>query len=164
MRGLPSKYAKMGFAKGWREYRKVHKGRTTKRNVLGVKRMAKRKRRYTRKRSYRRRKDKRISLIGTAGAVGSIFVPRRAEQKSMGSWLKEWVTGERQFNPADMEHFLGDTVGQYTGFDWRSGQPTFSIPWATVTIIATGIAAKVANKYGGKYLKNLPIVGKYVKF
>ena len=173
-RGLPSKYAKMGFAKGWKEYRKEHpkgkvyKRRTTTRKVVRVRvrKMAKRIRRRVRRYRARprRKKDRRLSIIGTAGAVGSVFVPRRAEQMSMGAWLKQWTTGERQFQAEDVEHFVADTVGQYTGFDWRAGQPMFSVPWATVTIVASGIAAKIANKFGGKYLKNVPIVGKYVKF
>jgi len=46
-RGLPKKYAKMGFVEGWKAYkasktkRKLNKRRTTKTKVLGVKRMAK---------------------------------------------------------------------------------------------------------------------------
>jgi len=120
------------------------------------------------RKSYRKKKrrtrDRRISLIGTAGAVGSIFIPRRPEQASMGQWFKEWALQEREFKPDDMNDFLADTVGQYTGFDWRKDQPQWSIPWATVAIVASGFAAKIANKYGGKYLKNLPMVGKYIKF
>jgi len=73
------------------------------------------------------------------------------------------MKGERPIGQGeDMTHFVADTVAQYTGYDFRDG--SFGIPMATVTIVASGIAAKIANKFGGKYLKNVPFVGKYVKF
>lgn len=165
-KGLPKDIVKRyGISKkAWEVYRnrykKVYKGGKAKTRV--VKKLAKR-RSYKRKARRRRRKDKRISLIGTAGTVGSVFIPRTPQQMSMGSWLYQWMTGQRQFRTEDMEHFLGDTVGQYTGFDWRQGQPQWSIPWATVAIIASGIASKIAGKYGNKYMKNIPLIGKYVK-
>ena len=142
----------------FRASKKAGKSKTSKKKV---KKTAKRKS-YRKKK--RRRKDRRISLIGTAGAVGSMFVPRTPDAMSMGQWLKEWLTQEREFKPEDMNDFLADTVGQYTGFDWRENKARWSVPWATVTIIATGFAARIANKYGGKYLKNLPLVGKHIKF
>jgi len=143
-------------------YKKVYKGGTSKAKT--VKSMA-RKRRYVRKRSYRRKKDKRISLIGTAGAIGSIFIPRgHKDAWSMGKWLVDWATGVREVHPDYMNAFLADTVGQYTGFDWREDQPRWAIPWATVAIIASGFAAKIANKFGGQYLSKTPLIGKYIKF
>ena len=144
----------------FRASKKAGKSRTSKKKV---KKVARRIRRYRAKRR-KRKKDKRISMIGTAGAVGSVFVPRRPEQASMGQWLKEWMTQERAFDTKDVNDFLADTVGQYTGFDWRKDQPQWSVPWATVAIVASAFAAKIANKYGGKYLKNLPLVGKHIKF
>ena len=169
-KGLPKNIiSKYGITKkAWQvfrskhPYKKTYKGGTSK--VKTVKKTMARKRRYIRKRGYRRKKDKRISLIGTAGAIGSIFVPRDG-QMSMGQWLMEWANGTRQFGQGeDINHFLADTVGQYTGFDWREGAVKWKIPWATVTIMTTGIASKVANKFGGRYLRNVPLIGKYVKF
>ena len=162
--GLPKSYIKKyGISKqAWREFRKAKKGRKSS-SKKKVKKVARRRRgRYRAKR--RRRRDKRISLIGTAGAVGSVFIPRRPEQASMGQWLKEWAMQERPFDTKEVNDFLADTVGQYTGFDWRKDQPQWSIPWATVAIVASAFAARIANKYGGKYLKNVPFVGKYIKF
>ena len=52
-KGLPKKYAKMGFKKGWREYRKI-RANPVKRKSRGVK-MARRRRSYTRARKYVRR-------------------------------------------------------------------------------------------------------------
>jgi len=171
-KGLPKSIIKQyGISKkAWEVYRSRKKGKrykgvaaSSRQRKKTMVRPKRRTRRYVRK-GTRRRKDKRVSLIGTAGAVGSVFVPRTPSQMSMGSWLMQWMKGERAFCTEDVEHFLGDTVGQYTGFDWREGQAQWSIPWATVTLIASGIASKVANKYGSKYLKNVPVIGKYVKF
>jgi hypothetical protein len=67
MAGLPKKYAKMGFARGWREYKKVrNKGRRK-----GKVKMAKRKTRrtYTRRAAPRRKKRSTLSYNRAAKIV-----------------------------------------------------------------------------------------------
>ena len=51
-KGLPKKYAKMGFKKGWREYKKSKRGGSTKRRTST-------RTKSTRKRTYRRKSSMR---------------------------------------------------------------------------------------------------------
>lgn len=63
-KGLPKKYAKMGFKKGWREYKKAKRGRGRRKTT----------KKSTRKRTYRRKNSMRLgnkAIIGglAAGAI-----------------------------------------------------------------------------------------------
>ena len=157
-RGLPASYIKKyGVSKrAWSEYRKVHKRGTTKRKVRRVKTVAKR--RYVRRRVTRRRRPKRkISIIGSIGAVGSVFAPAEG-RTSMGEWIRQWLSGERPIGQGeDMMHFANDTLAQYTGIDTRQNFPRFSIPWGLVTIVATQLGSRLIAKTGAnKVFNNLP--------
>jgi hypothetical protein len=107
------------------------------------------------------RKDRRLSIIGTTGLIGSMFAPA-AGRMSAG----EWFTTGKIFNPQgkDLYDFANDLLAQYTGIDTREGWPRFSIPWGLVTVVASQLGAKAVQKFGGKALNNIPIVGKYVKW
>jgi hypothetical protein len=64
-KGLPKKYAKMGFKKGWREYKKSKRGRGRRKTST---------RKNTRKRTYRRKNNMKLgnkAIIGgiAAGAI-----------------------------------------------------------------------------------------------
>jgi len=164
-KGLPkSIIKKYGISKkAWEVYR----GSKKKRKVNKSRRTSKSRRKtLVRRRSYRRkprrrRTQKRISLIGTAGAIGSVFVPQgRSGAWSMGRWLEKWAKSGK-IPSQDVQPMLYDTMGQYIGYHPTQG---WGIPWATVTIIGAGIASKIANKYGGQYLRNLPWIGKYIRF
>lgn len=66
-KGLPKKYAKMGFAKGWRAYKKSKKVKNPKRQVRT---MAKRKRRVSRPINKRSNKSSRGFTIPTWAYYG----------------------------------------------------------------------------------------------
>ena len=92
-KGLPKKYAKMGFAKGWKEYKKSKKRnrskslstKTTKKNT-----MAKKKKTYRRRGSSKKFTDLLIGGIGAAavssmipgGALGKLAVGYFGHKKS----------------------------------------------------------------------------------
>jgi hypothetical protein len=121
-------------------------------------------RRLARARKYfHRKRDKRISIIGTAGAVGSLFVGDSAGHKSLGAWAMDFATGKIPMTDIGnkAQYILSDTMAQYTGYSYIDGK--WSIPMGTVTLIASSIAASIAGKFGNKYIKNLPFIGKYVK-
>ena len=160
-KGLPkSIIKKYGVTKrAWEVYRglkrKVNKATTT------VKSRGKPKMRRVRRKARRRRPKRKLSIIGTTGAIGSLFVPQgRPGAMSMGQWILEWVTKKRQFRTEDVQAMLYDGVAQYTGYHPKMG---WGIPWATVTLIGSGIAAKVANRFAGRYVSDIPFVGKYIK-
>jgi hypothetical protein len=81
-KGLPKKYAKMGFKKGWAAYKRSKRGR--KRKSPARKKTYRRKRAYTapkrrRKTMARRRKKggsrRRSIRIGTALTIGTVALP-----------------------------------------------------------------------------------------
>lgn len=61
MAGLPKKYAKMGFKRGWREYKKIH----------GSKKRASPKKSASRKKSYSKPKGGRKNMA--KGGIGGLF-------------------------------------------------------------------------------------------
>ena len=74
MAGLPKKYAKMGFKKGWAAYKKSKRATTTKRKSTKRKTAPKTRRRSTvaRKKQNKRRGKKtfRISILGDVAPLG----------------------------------------------------------------------------------------------
>lgn len=98
MAGLPKKYAKMGFKKGWREYRKVHKKKGTKRKTASPRSSKKRnpKRRTTKRKTQRRRSNpggKKVSTrkkntqgdMNMGHAAGGPAIQRFLEAMESGS-------------------------------------------------------------------------------
>lgn len=73
MAGLPKKYAKMGFKKGWLAFKRRRKGRITKRKTGGLKTMARRRYGGIRRRYKRFAKRKAIGGI-SFGSVTKILV------------------------------------------------------------------------------------------
>jgi hypothetical protein len=93
-KGLPSKYAKMGFAKGWREYKKSKNLKSSKGDDMTRKRRRSRapaRRRYSRRRSRNTKKifgiPKTWVLLG-AGGIGIyyLFLNRNGANNSEGFW------------------------------------------------------------------------------
>ena len=74
MAGLPKKYAKMGFKKGWAAYKKAKRKSSTTRRKPTKRKTAPKRRRSTvarRKRSYsRRKKYTNISILGDIAPLG----------------------------------------------------------------------------------------------
>jgi len=168
-KGLPkSIIAKYGISKkAWDIYRglkrKVNKPRRHSKST--VKNMAKRKRRFRRARPYhRRRRDHRLSILGTASAVGSIFAygSNNPGHRGLGLDLMEYMTGRREATPDKITWTLADTVEQYVGYNYKANR--WSIPLGTVVLVGGAIASKIAGKYGNRYLSGIPFIGKYVKF
>lgn len=114
-------------------------------------------------RRFRRRggKDRRFSIIGTIGAVGSLFVPRDSSHRSLGQWIMDFASGREKDVAGKMEYILSDTLAQYVGYSFKDG--SWGVPMATVTLIGSGIAASVAGRFGNKHIKKLPVVGRYIK-
>jgi len=82
---LPKKYARMGFKKGWREYRKANKKGRIRHSSPKVKTMAKRKRRTYRKKS---KQTSGLNLGGLAKpltAIGYGFVRDKVSDMIAGS-------------------------------------------------------------------------------
>jgi len=141
--------------KAWAVFRGRHR-------KSGVKTMAKR-RSYRPWRRLRRRgkRDRRMSIIGTAGAIGSIFVPRDSGHMSLGQWILRFARGEETDLGAKADYILSDTIAQYIGYNFKDG--TWGIPMATVVLAGSGFAASVAGKFGNKYISRVPYVGNYIK-
>ena len=168
-KGLPKNIiAKYGISKkAWDIYRglkrKVNKPRRHSKST--VKNMAKRKRRFRRARPYhRRRRDHRLSILGTASVVGSIFTggSNNPNRRSLGMDLMEYANGQRKATADNITWTLADTVEQYVGYNYKANR--WSIPFGTVVLIAGAVASKVAGKYGNRYLSGIPLIGKHIKF
>jgi len=110
----------------------------------------------------RRHKDRRISIIGTTGAVDSIFAGA-SNHKSLGSWAVDFATGKESMSDFGNKapYILSDTIAQYTGYSFIDG--TWNIPMGTLVLIGSSIAAGIAGRFGNKYISRLPFVGKYIK-
>jgi hypothetical protein len=112
----------------------------------------------------RRHKDRRISVIGTVGAVGSTFAPRVGSTMGIGQWVLNTLLGKSP-NLTEQDGFyngVSDMIAQYVGYDPRFGN--WGIPSGTITLIGSAIAAKIANKFGKGTIERLPWIGKYVKW
>jgi Protein of unknown function (DUF2956). len=79
-KGLPSKFAKMGFAKGWREYKKSKKSKSSGDDMARKRRRSRAapaRRRYSRRRSRNTKKifgiPKNWILLG-AGGIGIYYL------------------------------------------------------------------------------------------
>jgi hypothetical protein len=130
--------------------------------------MASKKRKHKRhtKRFGRRRghRDKRIPIIATVGGIGSIFAPRTSGQMSLGAWVVNTLQGGHPSltDPNGPLNMAADTVAQYLGYDFRNG--SWGIPTASVVLVGSGLASKLVNRFAGNTFKNIPIVGKYIKW
>lgn len=109
---------------------------------------------------FHRRRDRRFSIIGTTGAIGSIFAGA-TNHKSLGSWVVDFATGKETDFANKAPYMLSDTIAQFTGYSYMDG--TWNIPVGTVVLIGSSIAASIAGRFGNKYLRNIPMLGRYVK-
>ena len=116
--------------------------------------------RHWRPRFRTHKKDKRFSIIGTSGAVGSLFAGA-ANHKSIGSWIVDFAQGRETDIGNKAPYMMSDLIAQYTGYSYMDG--TWNIPTGTLVLVGSSIAAGVAGRFGNKYLKNIPLIGKYVK-
>jgi len=122
-----------------------------------------RRRRLSFRGRFRRRggKDRRFSIIGTIGAVGSLFVSRDTTHRSLGQWTMDFATKKEELNADKIQYALSDGIAQYTGYCFKDG--SWGIPTATVVLVASGMAASIAGRFGNKHLKKIPMIGRYVK-
>ena len=172
-RGLPAKYARMGFAKGWKAYRKdypykkslytvgaykkTYKGRTTKRKVVGVKKVA-RKRRYSRKK-YRRKKPK--IPLETMVALGAIpFTPAK------NGWATPLACAQDRHWEGIGENLKQGFLGINTdgSFDLFSTLNPFDMNSARYTkmLIMSGVISKFRKKLVRIPFDKVPLIGKYI--
>lgn len=164
-RGLPSKYAKMGFSKGWKAYKKtkVNKGRTTKRKVVGgKKKMAKRRRRrYTSKR--RRRYSPKIPM---EVAVAGISIPFTPAESGWNSPLDYAMNKDFEGLAASLRSgFLGMKGGRTsTGIDFFGLLNPFDMDTARYTkmLIAAGVVSRIRKTFIRIPFKKVPFIGKYI--
>jgi len=87
--GLPKKYAKMGFKRGWKAYKASKRRTTSTRRRTPVKRTYRRKRPMARRRSYRRTARRAYTARGGMkpildGVIGGIAA--EAGQKFIGGY------------------------------------------------------------------------------
>lgn len=95
-KGLPKKYAKMGFKKGWAAYKRANNSRSTTRSRPTMARRRTRARRYVTRRArsgYRRRKgllsgNTGNMIIGAGAGFTSPYIPR-----VLGIWTLPVVFG-----------------------------------------------------------------------
>lgn len=147
-RGLPKKYAKMGFAKGWKAYKakrknpykKVYKGRTTSKST-GKRKMARR--RYKKR---RKRKTRTIPLAPIIGFFGPLLGAKYGG-KGIIDHIKE----------GDFTNAAKDACVLTTGFDPVWG--TFNIQRAEALkgLLIGILVHKVAGYLGAnRVFSNLP--------
>jgi len=144
MPGLPRKYAKMGFKKGWKAFRKAHPKRgakastKTKRNVKKVAR----RRSYSRKR--RRRAKKTIPILPIAGLAAGLWEP-----------VSNMVADP---SPENIHTSLNHIVASYSGFNVIEGEfQPMMLYKGLMPLVAGLIAHKVAGAMGAnKIFANLP--------
>ena len=74
-KGLPKKYAKMGFAKGWKAYKRSRSGSTTNKRKMAKTKTRYRYRTTTPKRRSRRSAGKNLQNLLIGGAVAGIAAP-----------------------------------------------------------------------------------------
>lgn len=171
MAGLPKSYIKKyGITKkAWREYRKANKPRsTTKKLTRKVKKVAKRKRSYSRKRK-RRTKDKRVPLLTTIPVVYNALVEPLVGNEGMGysGAIRAYQNTNDVFKAG--KEYIKLLLGNFTGFDIDTGQWGGIFGWKSMlktygSMLAGYAGSKVATKLGAnRALKNVPIIGKYIK-
>jgi len=166
MRGLPKKYAKMGFKEGWKAYkaskagRKVNKRRTTKRKVVGVKSMVKRRYRRRVARRYRARPKKRRIPLETAVALVAVpFTPAWPGGRNIIQYAQ---SGNYKMVGEVLTHgFLGLHEG---GFDILKSLNPFDMNYARFSkmLFWSGIMAKIRKKAVFIPFDKVPLIGKYI--
>lgn len=122
-----------------------------------------------RKRSYRPRRfhfrrhhyPKKLSIIKTVGAVGSLFAPRQG-YTSIGQSLLNLIQGTWRLDENSLRETARNGIAQYTGFDINDG--SFGLPTGTLVLIASGIASSVANRFGRNSFEGIPIIGKKLRW
>lgn len=162
-RGLPKKYAKMGFAKGWREYKKTH---SYKKVYKGGKSSSKSVRKTTKRRSYRkksRRKPKHKIPLEVAVALGAIpFTP-------CSEWGAGIIPNIQAENPRAaareaVHGFIGVDIDYPQGLDvFRTLNPLdFGVARYTKILIMAGIISKFRKSLVKIPMDKIPFIGKYI--
>jgi len=165
MRGLPKSYAKMGFVEGWKAYkaskvkRKLNKRRTTKRKVVGVKRLVRR-RRYSKKRTRRQAKiPLEVAIAGLSipftGAASGFASPVECVQKQDFTGLADNLkVGFLGFKPArNASEF--DLFRALNPFDMQVGR------YYKMLIVA-GLISKLRKRLVRIPFKKVPLIGRYI--
>lgn len=146
------------------KHRKANKSATV--HMSPVKHMARRRRigrrlrRYSPRTRYRsfRRKSRTIPLIPMVGFASTQFTNLGNSSINARGPLGELIFGEH-----NLSYFARDELLTFTGYDTYNG--TFNIMDAkgSMILIGTVILSKLLGKFVGNPLKNLPVVGKYLR-
>jgi len=159
MPGLPKKYARMGFKKGWKAFKASKK--TIKRKTRKVRNMPRRKRRRRRRvfRAIRRRKPK--IPLEVAIALGAIpFTPSWTGAKSLvgDAQARDFEGLARQLKCG----FLGfspegnlDLMGALNPFEPNRAR-------YIKMLIAAGIMSKIRKKMVKIPFEKIPLIGRYI--
>lgn len=111
MAGLPKKYAKMGFKKGWAEYKKLKSKKTRK----ATKRTAKVRTVAKKKRSYKKKTAKPSMMNTFAGKVAKKLIPVAYGfgRDKVSDWIAESQLGKKLpvFDLIDEATMLGINFG-----------------------------------------------------
>lgn len=169
MAGLPKKYAKMGFKKGWREYKKTKaksrrtptrtrttKKRTTRRKTVKrrVVKMAKRKK--ARRRTTRRRKST-TRRTGGNNLISNIL--KISAGSLIGLGIMDYLSVPTGGAKPTISQLLTNMQGRIMGIGAKISNPVYAIPLIGGIIIAKGsVKVPFVTKRNAKLL-GLGIVG-----
>lgn len=153
MPGLPKKYARMGFKKGWRAFKASKKTTKTK----NVKNLARKKRTYRRRRRAKRRtrRNKAIPL--------AIVLPAAAPflEAATNPQVQSAIKSGDGFGAA--KSVVNILSMRYTGYSTYSKDWNIQRAIPTWTGIVAGIMVhKLAGKHINRHLKKIPLIGKYL--
>lgn len=157
-RGLPKKYAKLGFKEGWKQYKesKTYKAATTKRKVVKVKKVA---RRRTSRRKRKRRAKPKIPLEVAVAGIATMFTPAETG----------WATPIVQVQHQDWEGlghnlksgFLGmsgddfNVMRALNPFDMGRARYIKMLFWA-------GVMSKIRKRAVKIPFNKVPFIGRYI--
>lgn len=137
--GLPKKYAKMGFKKGWKAFKASKRKTKSKKTSKPKPKTKTKKRATTRSTKTMGRRTRKIPLAATAGLVSSILPA-----------LSNLVAGNFEGAAQEFGYFAGATPG---GFN-------FGVMAAKILPIIAGAGVSMAaSKLGlNRYLSGIPFV------
>lgn len=160
-KGLPAKYAKMGFKKGWAAYRKAHN--KTKKRKSSKSKTKKRKYRLTKKKRRRRCKAK----IPLEVAIAGVAIPITPCKDGMQTPLQYAQRGDWDGLGTSLTlGFLGFGTGRQAGvkFDLFKVLNPFDMSRARYSkmLIYAGFLSKVRKKLVHIPFDRVPLIGKYL--
>jgi hypothetical protein len=162
MAGLPKKYAKMGFKKGWAAYRRSKSGGRKRTASRKARPMARRKRtsrrRYYGKKRRTSRRSKSMSLgdgVSLAGVVIQNIDLKDQDFSKLPYYAIERVTGYKA-------KAIGGT--EVPSYDMDNLKYTFSKFWGPIVIGTIVKKAGPKIPFVKSLPKRIPVIGKFIRW